>query len=227
MGDVKSFNLPNHLPAIYHAEAEKEGSFLKAFLSIFNHFISGIENILEEIDTYFDPSLTPIYADKRGRDFLSWLASWVALRLDEGWSEQEKRYLIRNAAHLYRYRGTSQGLKHILSQFFDISVEVREWVWPQGMEIGRHSTIGVDSFLVERPNLDHCFTVIWKPSSRYIKSDFIKKIRFLIDLEKPAHTKCYFSLEFPEKELPELPALIIGISSIIGSCYLNQEVNHE
>jgi len=224
--EVKNPDLLSYLPAIYQEQAEKETP-LRALLFIFDHVFSEVEKIIDKIDTYFDPSLTSTSADKGGRDFLSWLASWVALKLDEGWSEGKKRYLIQNAAQLYRYRGTLQGLKHMLDQFLDIKVDIREWSWPQGMEIGKHSAIGIDTFLAERPNLDHCFEIIWRPPSRDIKPELEKKIRSLIDLEKPAHTKCYLYLEFPEKQPSQPRAMIIGIVSTIGSCYIDQEVRSE
>lgn len=218
MDEAKRPALRSYLPAIYLEEAVKKDSPLRALLYTFDQVFSGIEKIIDKIDIYFDPSLTPVSADK---DFLSWLASWVALRLDEGWSEQKKRYLVQNAAQLYRYRGTLQGLKYMIEQFFDVEVEIREWFWPPGMEIGRCSTIGIDTYLVERPNLDHCFIVIRRPPDGDIEEELIKKIRSLIDLEKPAHTKCFFCLEFPEEEAPKLRAMIIGISSTIDSFYIS------
>jgi len=219
----KEHSLLTYLPAIYQQQAEKEGDPLRALLIVFEHFFSGIEKKIDTIDNYFDPYLTSAFPDRNGKDFLSWLASWVTLELDERWSEKKKRYLIKNAALLYRYRGTLTGLKYIIEQFFDIDVEIKEWNWPDGMKIGTRSSIGVNTILVEKTDIDLCFTVIWKPSRFNIENrdHLIRKIRTVIDLEKPAHTKCYFHLEFPEEEEREIQFMIIGINSIIGLCSIN------
>lgn len=215
--------LLSYLPSIYQERAVKEGDPLRAFLIIFEHFFSDIENTLDNIGAYFDSYLTSSMPDKRGRDFLSWLALWVNLSLDEGWSERKKRYLIKNAAKLYNLRGTLTGLKYIIEQFFDIEVELEEWVWPQGMEIGKYSSLGIDTLLIPRLNTEHCFKVTWKPPHPEIKPEFIKKIRTIIDLEKPAHTKCYFHLKFPKEKPPKINQMIIGINSSISFCCIGQE----
>lgn len=219
----KEHSLLTYLPAIYQKQAEEEGDPLRALLIVFEYFFSGIEKKIDTIDNYFDPYLTSALPDRNGKDFLSWLASWVTLELDERWSEKKKRYLIKNAALLYRYRGTLTGLKYIIEQFFDIEVEIKEWNWPDGMKIGTRSSIGINTILVEKTDINLCFTVIWKPYGFIIKhrDHLIRKIRTVIDLEKPAHTKCYFHLEFPEEEEREIQFLIIGINSIIGLCSIN------
>ena len=219
----KKDSLLAYLPAIYQQQAEKEGDPLRALLSVFEDFFSGIEKKIDTIDNYFDPYLASALPDKNGKDFLSWLASWTTLELDERWSEKKKRYLIKNAALLYRYRGTLTGLKYIIEQFFDIEVKIKEWNWPDGMKIGTRSSIGVNTILIEKTDIDLSFMIIWKPSNFNVENrdHFTRKIRTVIDLEKPANTKCYFHLEFPGEEEREIQFMIIGINSIIGLCALN------
>jgi phage tail-like protein len=219
----KKYSLLAYLPAIYQQQAEKEGDPLRALLSVFEDFFSGIEKKIDTINNYFDPYLTPALPDKNGKDFLSWLASWTILELDESWSEKKKRYLIKNAALLYRYRGTFTGLKYIIEQFFDIEVEIKEWNWPDGMKIGTRSSIGVNTILIEKTDIDLSFMIILKPSNFNIENrdHFIRKIRTVIDLEKPANTRCYFHLEFPGEEERKIQFMTIGINSIIGLCALN------
>ncbi len=220
MEESRRLDIVNCLPAIYQEEAKITDSPVAALLNICEDLFLEIENQIDKIDTCFDPSETPIESDKEGRDFLSWLSSWVDLILDERWSEEKKRYLIKNIVRLYRHRGTIEGFRYMINQFFDIDVEVEEWSWPHGMIIGQYSTIGEDAILRDKPNLNHCFEVIWTPSRQEVKEDFRKKLRALIDKERPAHTRCYIHLEFPEEELPELPVMVIGVSSIIGLCYI-------
>lgn len=215
--------LTAYLPAIFQKQIEQEGDPLKALIAICEHFFSGIEERIDGIEAYFDPYQTPRLPDRRGQDFLTWLASWVALDLDERWSEKKKRYLVKNAARLYKYRGTLTGLKYIIEEFFDIEVDIKEWTWPPGMQIGMRSSIGLDTQLIEKIDIDHCFMVIWKPPrmDRDNRINLIRKIRRIIDLEKPAHTQCYFHLEFPKEKEPEIPYMIIGMSSTIGLCFID------
>ncbi len=102
-------------------------------------------------------------------------------------------------------------------------MEIKEWNWPDGMKIGTRSSIGVNTILIEKTDIDLSFTVVWKQSGFIIENrdHLIRKIRTVIDLEKPAHTKCYFHLEFPEEEEREIQFMIIGINSIIGLCSIN------
>jgi phage tail-like protein len=210
--------LLSYLPAIYEEVARKKDSPLRALLLISGSLFSNIEQIINEIDEYFDPSRAPFQVK---RDFLSWLASWLALTLDEGWSEKKKRYFVRNAAQIYRNRGTTKGLKFMLNQFFDepVNVEIEEWAWIHGMKIGMRSTIGADTNLIENVDLNHCFKVIWKRSSPDVSVEFISRIRNVIDLEKPAHTRCYFEIGYPQEKVVLKP-MIIGVSSRIGLCYI-------
>jgi hypothetical protein len=75
-------------------------------------------------------------------EFLPWLATWVALFLDEEWDEAKRRRLISEAVELYRWRGTVLGLKRYLEIYVGLIPEIREWSWPGGMQFGVASQIG-------------------------------------------------------------------------------------
>jgi phage tail-like protein len=188
------------LPSIYQEEAEKRFSPLWAFLLLMEHYFFQFRDQIERIDTYFDVDRAETTTDPKevSTDFLGWLGTWVAFELEQSWTEERKRYAVGNASQIYKTRGTVTGLRYMLALVFGIDVEIREWTWPHAMQVGVRNAIGVDSQLNERPNLDHCFVIIWKPdlseAGPEIKSK-IKKIRALIDREKPAHTRCYFQVE--------------------------------
>ena len=133
------------------------------------------------------------------------------------WLQTKKRYLIQQAADLYRQRGTSLGLKTLIEQFFDIEVEIREWQWP-GMVVGRRSTLNVDTRLTEPSDRQSCFEVRWHPKPDHGQSleQLTAMIRTVIDQEKPAHTRCYFNVLKPAKPVMKLPGLGIGVTSVIG-----------
>jgi phage tail-like protein len=120
----------DYLPAIYH-----QHPFLGQFLLPFEEVLAGFEGLLDTIDHYFAPALTD-------GEFLPWLATWVALVLDEEWDETKRRRLISEAVELYRWRGTVYGLKRYLEIYAGLVPEIREWSWPGGMQIGVASQIG-------------------------------------------------------------------------------------
>lgn len=130
-----------YLPRVYQ-EDETSRSFLERFLSIFETILSDFEGKIKHISRYFNPESTP-------KEFLSWLSEWIGLVLDEKWSEDKKRKLIKRAPELYIKRGTLAGLKeciqiytgltshiHILEQF-----NLRRWVFLD------KSILGCDSAL--------------------------------------------------------------------------------
>lgn len=69
--------------------------------------ILGLEEIIDNLHTYFNPQETQ-------KEFLPWLAGWVALSLRDDWQEDVKRGFIQEIVGLYRLRGTKAGLEKIL-----------------------------------------------------------------------------------------------------------------
>jgi len=118
-----------YLPAVY-----QEDPFLGQFLWPFELELTAFEDLLATIDRCFAPALTDA-------DFLPWLANWVALALDEEWSDAKRRRLIDEAVELYRWRSTVQGLQRYLEIYTGLVPEIREWRWPGGMQIGVASQI--------------------------------------------------------------------------------------
>lgn len=120
----------DYLPAIYH-----EDPYVGRFLLPFEDVLEGFRDLLDDIDRYFVPAFTD-------REFLPWLATWVALVLDEEWNDADRRSLISEAVQLYRWRGTVYGLQRYLEIYTGLVPEIREWRWPGGMQIGVASRIG-------------------------------------------------------------------------------------
>lgn len=86
------------LPALY-----QDDSFAQRFLSGLDDVLAPIYSTLDNFDAYLDPWLTP-------DDFLTWLAGWVGISLDESWDESRRRAIVARAVDLYRMRGTAVGL---------------------------------------------------------------------------------------------------------------------
>ncbi len=86
------------LPALY-----QDDDFAQRFLSGLDEVLAPVFSTLDNFDAYLDPWLAP-------EDFLSWLAGWVGIALDEGWDEDRRRAIVARAVELYRMRGTAAGL---------------------------------------------------------------------------------------------------------------------
>ena len=199
-----------YLPAVYQADPVSK-DFLARFLSIFETILGGIELKIDHLWQYFDPDGVPA-------DFLPWLASWVDMAFDPGMPLETRRRLLRHAPELYCRRGTPGGLKLMLELAFDLQANIlehfqlRRWLY-----LSAKSTLGGDSALwgnciVGRLQLDensrigdfslvgtgdpqrdpfhvyaHRFSVFIPASG--LRSDAAeRRVRYLIEAEKPAHT---------------------------------------
>jgi phage tail-like protein len=107
-----------HLPPIY-LENEQCGDFLLRFLSLFESFFGSVEEEITDLAILFDPFATP-------KQFLPWLASWLALELDENWDEERQRQTIAEAFRLYGLRGTVEGLRRALLTFAGVNAIIEE-----------------------------------------------------------------------------------------------------
>jgi phage tail-like protein len=198
--------LAAYLPGIFHEEAEKKLSPLWALLLLMEDNFGSVSAIIDDIDRYFDIHRAPVAATGDKPDFVTWLGTWVALIPDRNWPEQKKRHALDIAVDLHKLRGTIPGLKYMLDLFFEIDVEINEWTWPDSMQMGVHNTIGMDTRIDHQYNINHCFTVTWKPEPEELGPDLKQKIadiRAMIDREKPAHTFCFFNVIGYEREEEE------------------------
>lgn len=195
----------DHLPAMYQEDPISR-SFLEHFLSIFESIFYEIDVTVEHIERFFDANGAPA-------EFLSWLGSWVAISMDENWSEEKKRLIIQHAVSLYKKRGTREGLEDTIELITD------------------HKPLIVENFYKDHksqvnprysPDLPESYKVIFFPSGEakikssggkevplvdvlygnerfgfcvflersILKENSLDMIRRVIEDQKPAHT-CY------------------------------------
>lgn len=189
-------SLINHLPQVYQKAESNGRHLLRDFLWVFDHIYADLERTLNGLHRYFDPLEAP-------NEFLPWLASWVALTINQSWEPSKKRKLIREAIGIYGYRGTIRGLKLFLSIFTDVEPDIYENKWPyKGFRIGK-VRVGVDSVVIPQVNLSHCFMVEIPAEYRDVDDNEIIKIHDIIRMEKPSHTA--YCLTF--KAAPKTDAL--------------------
>ena len=102
------------LPAVY-----AEDAFTGRFLAGLDEVVAPVFAALDCFEAYLDPALAP-------EDFLDWLAGWVALPLQEGWSVDRRRRLVAIAVALHRRRGTRLGLAGLIETVTGGRVEIVE-----------------------------------------------------------------------------------------------------
>jgi phage tail-like protein len=205
---ISGKNYLNFLPNIYRQYDMREGSFLKRFLWLLKHPQIPIDRTIRDIHKYFEPFNTP-------KKFLPYLASVLALVLDENWDEGKKRELIASIVKIYKLRGTSQGLALYLKIYTESTPDIIENYWPfNGFQVGVSSTIGVDSIIIGYINRSHCFTVRIPQTIDDTPVEMIRKIHAIVHAEKPAHTNYY--MIFAEPELEEADFMQVGVASMIG-----------
>ena len=195
-----------YLPAIF-SEDPLLGRFLLAFEQVLTGLEGsdsepdqGLEEIIAAIPDLFDPLATP-------REFLEWLAGWVALGLRADWREDQQRQFLANIVLLYRRRGTKQNLIDLLKIYTGLEPEIAEG-GNTVFQIYDHSTVGVDTQI--NGSAPHYFRVtvnIPNPDPATLQRQN-QIVRALIDLEKPAHTAYDY--------YPTHTSMQIGVHSQVG-----------
>ena len=86
------------LPGVY-----LDDDFTQRLTEACDAVLAPILTTLDCLPGYLDPRIAPA-------DFVEWLASWVALDLDESWTLPQRRELVAQAVELHRWLGTRRGL---------------------------------------------------------------------------------------------------------------------
>lgn len=163
-------------------EPKEEGDFLHRFLSIFQTMYDTVQEEINTISAYFDPSLL----DEKE---LPWLAEWVGSPLLEGWSEKIQRKWIQNSFSLIQKKGTLQGLSELLSLVTQATpriletYRIMEFYSPVVYEENYRNLYGrgLYSFLVLFEENELVSNEEWKEEQ-------LEQIQNLISWYKPAYT---------------------------------------
>ncbi len=92
-----------YLPVIYR-QPPADADFVRRLLALFQGIFDDIEGEIEALPRYFNPQSAPTAT-------LPWLASWLAVDLDQHEPVDRLRAAIARAFHRYQWRGTVEGLK--------------------------------------------------------------------------------------------------------------------
>jgi phage tail-like protein len=94
------------LPAVYHDD-EAGGAFTERFLSLFDASLETVAETVRRFPALLDGGRAPA-------DVLPWIASFLSIALDEGWSVEARRRILAGAPDLFRKRGTLAGLQEAI-----------------------------------------------------------------------------------------------------------------
>jgi phage tail-like protein len=167
------------LPGIYRREG-RDG-FTYRLLGLFADVLEGIEEEVYGLHRQ-------INAERADLRFLPWLASWVALLLDETWEESKRRELIRQIVQLYTVRGTVEGIRRFVEIYTGIKPEIVE-EFGAGWQIGVRSTVEVDTRVYGTWEENaHRFSVLVATFEEF-EAVPKEKVRERVLIEKPAHTQ--------------------------------------
>jgi hypothetical protein len=223
----------DHLPAVMREPAPGNsgqgvlGQFLRAFEDVLSgradaatpglaEIIGGIapdsltrRQGLAGLSRYAEPG--PDLEDDNFRapkQFLAWLAGWVALSLRADIAEGQQRQFIAQAISLYGLRGTRRGLEQVLQIYTGLGVTISELT--TGLCVGKTATIGKDTIL--DGGGPHFFRVTLRVPPPLPPLDELAGYRRtaieIIEAEKPAH--CFYDLVIIA------PSLQIGFTSHVG-----------
>jgi phage tail-like protein len=150
-----------YLPPLY-----ADSDFVGRYLLVFEDMLGPIQQIIAHWDLFLDPDTAP-------ESFMPWLNDWMAHFVDEHWSSNTQRELLRKASWLHQARGTALGLITHLEIATGCEVRIEE-------------------------NVDgpHTFRVILSTGGREIDQRIVERI---IDLNRPAHTMYTVQITQAEK----------------------------
>jgi len=217
MSDPREISsLLDNLPAVFQEDRQAGApNFLGRFLLAFEQILlglgdagdPGLEETIARIYRYFEPGAALADGERAPKEFLQWLAGWVALTLREDWDELRQRDLIAKAAQLYRLRGTKRGVEEFLRIYTRLGASIDEL--GTAFQVGVHSTVGVDTVLDGgAPFFFRVHVLLPSTQPEEIKAQRIIA-HSIVDLQKPAHT--YYSLSV------ETPTFQIGVHSTVGA----------
>lgn len=210
----------DYLPAVFQEDAPQgEPNWLGRFLRGFEAVLTGVgdpgapglEELLDgivDVGKGSQPGIERLFdAEQAPAEFLAWLSEWVALSLRADIGAERQRVLIASAVRLYRVRGTKAGLEELVGIYTTPSTTIDERA-PR-MQIGDHSTVGVDTTLGGGPpHFFHVTVRLPETTDPKVIAARQRIVTAIIDAEKPAHT--YYTLDL------ETPILQIGIHSTVG-----------
>ena len=196
----RKFDLFQLMPEINRREDLTQD--LERFLAVLQ---DPTDLLLADIDGFteiLDPDLAP-------ERFLDLMLCDLGNPFEFDLSERDKRRLLRILVDIYREKGTEQGIINAVRFFLRIEIRIVEFVDDEGLTLGE-SELGDDWVLGPSSSFNRfAFDVI---SDQVLTDEERKRIRFIVNFMKPAHT------HFVKLVEPTLPVVIdhleLGLSEL-------------
>ena len=177
------------MPQIYQVSSDDNNAFNLSFLWIFQQIHDSVKNRIDSVHRLMQPADAP-------PEFLGWLASWIALQLEDDWDEVKRRRWLRFSPTLYNIRGTRRALEQLLEVYVGVRPTIYENEWPEGaFRVEVSSVIGESSTILPPMSLTNCFVVELPLSPSEVSEEQLIRIHRVIRAEKPAHTNYYLRFE--------------------------------
>jgi phage tail-like protein len=197
-----------YLPQIYQVSSDESNAFSLNFLWIFQQIHDSVKSRIDNVHTLFQAADAP-------PEFLGWLASWIALQLEDDWDEVKRRKWLRFAPTLYSIRGTKRALEQLLEVYVGVKPTIYENEWPEGaFRVEVSSVIGESSTILPPMSLTNCFVVELPLSPSEVSEEQLIRIHRVIRAEKPAHTNYFLRFESTAAMDEWGPFMTIGEASV-------------
>jgi phage tail-like protein len=228
--ETRSHDLLRRLPRTFSRD-EVSADFLRRFLAICDGVVDELDARAALRNVLLDPHGTP-------EDMLPWLAGFLGLALDERFPVDRRRTLVAEAAWLFRFRGTVQGLTRFLEIYLgDDTVVLLEEFRLRGMggavvgdrgaaqstsvvgggfrvggQVGESGQTALQGSLDDAFRLHaHRFTVLVRGS---LDAEQLAVVNDILELHRPAHTLVEICTVGAGMRVGR--GLHVGISSNIG-----------
>ena len=200
-----------YLPVTFQTD-ESSAKFLERFLSLFETFFMDVEDKIFSFTRYIDPRSAP-------NNFLPWLASWLAIGIDEAWPNDFIRRLIEQAPDIYKKRGTRGGIEKIITTYLD--ADASNIIIFESFQFDSVSHSNADYDYMGRffcNNNPYAFCVLI--NSSIVDEYKLNVIRRIVENEKPTHTYGYVDVYEPW--------FYLGINSFLGiNTRLTSDYKHQ
>lgn len=180
------------LPAFY-----KEVDFLGRLLAILEETFDPAVQTLDNLWAYLDPLTAP-------EAMLPFLARWVGWDMDDRWSIDQQRRLIRNAVTLYRWHGTRFGLSFYIHLCTGLPLDEQlpedekhisiQEIYSTGFVLGK-TQMGMDSMLGGGKKYHFLVRLRAEYPDQVIDEEMVREI---IERERPAFCTYELSITYPE-----------------------------
>jgi phage tail-like protein len=226
------------LPAVYSTTAGG-ADITERLLSIFDAMRFGVTEEIRLLASVIDPRTTNA---RTKRDFLDWLGGWFGLEIFRAWPEHRRRAVIAAAGHLFRRRGTPDGIRLFIELALGIDVRIvedfsaRSWWFAGtnplgcgilfGPQIAGRALLDAADRIADvtinskpAPYLDpfaaraNRMTVV-APFGHEPSADELSMLRAVVDIQKPAHVAACIEVVVPELRLSVQARL--GLDAVLG-----------